>query len=390
MPQPNAHYLVVEAALKDHPSGLWNKYSNFAGFGSFGPDLFYVLGIPPVMHRRKYPTDYTSVSDAMHHEASLDFFCSMLDDIKNGIKERSKETTDKLKAFAYGYYSHAVTDSVFHPYVYRRTGDNWAVHFTDEYKSHKKLEALIDTCLLERIKEKNPFDFEYEARVVCHTPNSKRTLDKDVYEIIKNNIKKIYGDKNIFGRNGIEFEKYFGHGIEEAASEGIHPILEAYRDYIHCFRILYLSSKMDSIAGLLHPTLKPLIPIKNLDDKQRKQLESRRKWRISENPLMPDYSVPELFEFAVKAAKRVIDVSEEFFASDSASSRDFFANKLHASSQARKIVYLDEDYNLDTGLPSSNNALIWSATPKEVSEFGLGKLQDNYRTIGSYKNPSLN
>lgn len=385
MSQPNTHYLVIEEALKNHPSSLWQGNSNFAGFGSFGPDLFYLLGIPPVIHSRKYPQDYTKVSDVMHHEASLDFFCSMLDDIKNRIKDTDKETTDKLKAFAYGYYSHAVTDSVFHPYVYRRTGDNWAEHFTPEYNGHKKLEALIDTYLLEMLKENNPFDFGYEHRVVCHNQGSRRTLDKDVYELIENNLKKIYGDKNIFEKHGIEYERYFGHGVAEATAEGINPILEAYRDYIGCFRILYFSSKMDKIAGFLHPSLKPLVPIKRIDAKQQRQLESRTKWCPSENPLMPSYSVQDLFGFAIEDVKRVIEASEDFFASASSSARDFFLDKLQASQQD-KIVFLDENYNLDTGLPASNNdALIKLPTRKQVSEFGLTKLDDNYKTMAGYR-----
>jgi len=106
MPKQETHYLVIKEAMEQVAAHLWEKYNNFAGFGSFSPDLFYVLLSDHIPHLRFSSTPrYEKVSDAIHGDGSLDFYCSMLDDIKH----TGQPMHDKLKAFAYGFYSHVVT-----------------------------------------------------------------------------------------------------------------------------------------------------------------------------------------------------------------------------------------------------------------------------------------
>ena len=192
-----------------------------------------------------------------------------------------------------------------------------------------------------------------------------------MFKLLHHCLAETYG-RSLFERHGIDYQKFFGQDPRETR----HPILEAYRDFISSFRKLY------GFGRYVPQRLNPLVPITRINKKQRNELdqEPRRKWYPSDNPLMPDYSVPELFEFAVKAMKMVIDASERFFSSDATSARAFF------SQNAQNVVFLDDNYNFDTGLPSSKNPEIIkiSGNIDKRFDYGLDMLSRNYRTIDAY------
>jgi len=129
MPQPSTHYLVAQNALMAEALPLWNSFGQYLGFGSFGPDLFYL--------------NDGKISDIIHGDNSFDYFCAMLNFIKENYVAGT-ENEKKLKSFAYGWYSHVVTDCVIHPYVYRKTRDNWKTHPEITFTAHKLFEAFID------------------------------------------------------------------------------------------------------------------------------------------------------------------------------------------------------------------------------------------------------
>ena len=379
MPHPNTHLLVLEEAVKSAKIKFLEKDQNYAWLGTFGPDLFYLLGRFNVLgFSRPYSADYgRKVSDTLHWEHSLDFFCSMLDQIK---EEKNDDKKEKLKAFAYGYYSHVVTDTVMHPFVYMSTRDNWEKHPKHTYDEHKKLEAIIDTYLLKTRRGKNPYEYRFEKKIVCHRDNTKRTLDSDVYHFIAKSMNNVY--------SGIipDFEKYFVNSGQSAGklkdkiilyfvkhilhseSTQRNPILDAYRDTITAFRTLFsLSRKLPDGWFVLEP-------VKKLTESQETTMKQKVVCgRSGESEL--SYTVDELFDLSVTATARVIQESKKFLSSDSTSSREFFKKN------SNNIIFLDHNYNLDTGLPSDNNSVLRIDDVTKIFDYSIPILEESYKRI---------
>lgn len=58
----------------------------------------------------------------------------MLDHVKANFMTEKK---DRIKAYIYGYYSHVISDCVFHPFIYRYSGDHGLVHSQESISDHK-------------------------------------------------------------------------------------------------------------------------------------------------------------------------------------------------------------------------------------------------------------
>jgi len=89
----------------------------------------------------------------------------------------------------------------------------------------------------------------------------------------------------------------------------------------------------------------------------------------------PDISVPEMFDLAVKAVKKVASDSEGFFRSQATSSREYFAGLPNPA------PFLEQNYNFDTGLPSTFNNELKSLSSAEILRFGLPMINQNYERI---------
>ena len=370
MPQPNAHYLVIEESLSRDLESLLQNHANYAGFGSFGPDLFYVKDAVHLgKFARTHPLDYAIVSDIMHWEGSFDFYCSMLDYIKN-LDDAEKK--DKLKAFAYGYYSHVVADSVFHPFVYRESEDNWRKHNKrSTFHNHKKIESIIDTYLLQERRNTDPYEFNYCGKIVCFNEDDK-VLDGDVFALLNHCMAEIYKG-GIFTSYSLDYDKFFSM----YPNDGNHPINDAYHDFVLYTHELF---KWHVPLELTH-IIDGLVPLRFLDENQKEKINLQKKrWHNSDNPEMPDYSVPELFDLSVKSMSKIILESEKFFSSNSREAKKFFAEN------SKNIVYLAENNNLDTGLPSAFNGELAKIADDlgKTFEFGLDKLDEYYKTINAY------
>ncbi len=362
MPHPNTHLLALEDAVKLAGIDLGN-FQNFASLGAFGPDLFYLLGRFPEF-ASKYPSKYGwDVSNILHWEQPLNFFCSMLNHIK---EQDDPEVKQKLKAFAYGYYSHVVTDAVMHPLIYMSTGDHWEKHPRLSYDKHKRLEAMIDAYLMKTKRGSNPFRYGIQEKIVCHADDSDRTLDKEVYEMFLKSMNGVY-------RNVIpDFEKYFSRPEDPR-----NPILDAYRDTISAFRAAYglFSSKLPK--GLF-----ALEPVKDLNPDEEKRIRTLALHDKSGNPIFP-YSVDKLFGMSVSAMAEVIKASQEFLNSDSNDARTFFKG----SQRYRKTPYLDHNYNLDTGIRVDFNPNLRRRgnNTAEIFRFSIPILQGCYDRINGKK-----
>lgn len=337
MSQPVTHYLVTQDAMERIIPALWQRYSNYAGFGSFSPDMFYVKDV--IQSKITRDGGYEVISDKIHASGSLIFFVRVLDRIKQLYPIGTPEY-DKARAFVYGFYSHVLADCVFHPYVYRFTQDHWKFHDSSEaYDAHKKLESLIDNCILS-VKGMGHEDFC--PKVGCGASDDDDKLDPIIADLIYHGLKIAY-------EYDFDFNAYFARIPLESED---HPIHEAYNDYVSSF---WTASKGIQHVGFNINELiskQGITRIKSVDKWTSKEQTAMN---INQNPWFPIaeneslcYTVQQLYKTAVENLSTIIRISEQFFTSESLDSLDFF---LHQS----KIPYLIEDYNLDTGLPSSDN-----------------------------------
>lgn len=356
MPQPHTHYLVTQQAMKEASPELWERYHNYAGFGSFFPDLFYMTDLPPKMVAKfskympsplarfilnkfpytsqKYPNiDYSAVSDTIHWQGSYRFITTSLDYIK---KIQDPETRNKLTAWLIGFMGHVIPDALFHPKVYRDTGDHSGIHTTKAYDKHKSLESLLDSYYLIR-DGLNQFNFHYADKVRCHSKDSDRTLDEDVFRLISHSLQETYGA--ILTAPGRDYEQLFGR----FEGRETNPILDSYRDYITCIRWMWERPKLARMPKRFNV----IVPVNSFGKKELPSLNplSKTRWLNSTHPDMPVYSYHDIFDMSFKSLKHVINDVMEFLASNENSADVFFSKK------PNRPFILTEDMNFDDGLP---------------------------------------
>jgi hypothetical protein len=356
MPQPITHYLVVEEAMLKASPPLWQKYGNFAGFGSFGPDLFY---IKDVFKRYLNPSlNWDWVSDLQHWNHSLDYFFAMLDAIRDGYDDASIEG-DKLLTFALGYYSHVITDCIFHPFVYRRSQDHWRLHQPAAcYQAHKRLEALIDMDIL-AVKDKglpSPSLF----RVLCDDSRSSVLLDADLVWLLDRCLPKIYsGSADIFKcwkKNG-------------AIADPEHPINAAYVDFKKMVGVTYEAQNILYGLEAYWGGTGPLHRLNQIDLQETNEL--RGPWLPRGLSAALTYSARDLYSLAVNAVRKMMVAASDFWQSNAAEAAEFFFED--------GLMFLEENWNLDTGLPAKfNNESVNLATKESRFDYGADILIRNY------------
>lgn len=327
MPQPIAHNFVCEQAISESPlaRGFWESYGNFAGFGSFSPDLFYIEEVTAGK------AAYGHAADDIHKDGTLDCYCIMLDAIKRLTAPPAQR--DKVKAFAYGFYAHVVTDSIFHPFVYRTSGDNWVTHPEDPYAEHKTLESRIDNYLIALRMETDPaYTISISANCNVHLSED---LDHGVHDVFRDALVDTYAN----GR----MNSYVYNRLDKPREE--NPVQKGYRGYFvaNGSDFIYLRRFHKNMMSWEH-----VLPLGEWSDNDLDAMNTaHRPWSTAPGNASLNYSVRELFDKAVAVVGQVIEVSEAFLASQAPSSRDVL--------QASNVRYLQENMNIDTGLPASLN-----------------------------------
>jgi len=383
MPQPITHFLVIKNAMRDTLKNVWKSYGNFAGLGSFGPDLFYMKDVGYYSNEilKKFFSifsdtsfSYDKISDIMHWEGSLELFCSFLDYIAE-MKHLSRNERDKLRAFAYGYYSHVITDAIFHPYVYRYTKDHWKTHDSSEnYLKHKKLESTIDRYLLGKLEKTHAYKFEYHKKIRCYEKDSDKTLENSLFMMLVSSMEKVYKQYLDSGEYREElldkdYDYYFGsfnlHDEE-------HPIHEAYDDFTDTITELYT---IKSLKFIPIDTIQVLLPRKSPLMENEKMVEMNEILNVwPESGENISLSVYELYLRSEKATKQIITASEDFLNSGKKDSKSFFAESY------KKLHFLRNSHNLDTGLNSSwNRAPLLNSTENERFSFNIEEIKNNLK-----------
>ncbi len=165
MPAILTHYLFSQEvapsmAGKSHCDDVYN-------WGSQGPDFLYFS--PPI--RRHWRT-LAHIGTAMHEkniERDFSFIATSCQEL-HGIRQKI------LESYYYGYLSHYILDSVFHPYVYglQRYLKKKMPKASDNY-IHRHIETNLDVLFLKHYKNMTIRDFSVishfvrtpELNVVC-------------------------------------------------------------------------------------------------------------------------------------------------------------------------------------------------------------------------------
>lgn len=349
MPQAAIHFLVIEKALKENRPSLWSEHYSFAALGSFAPDMFYaqdgIIGKDPFFY---------SLANKMHEAGALDCYCKLLNAVK---KETDINARQSLKAFAYGYCAHMLTDIVFHPFVYRITGDHWHTHLPEaNYESHKSVETFLDHYLLALETSSDIKKLSNHFTVCCKNNN---ILSAKIYDVLNKIINDIYAP-------------LFAHDI--AAKQAWHKYFEAIPICVPAHPIRQVVQIYCNSIGKLYKPEEKAPQIADIIREEWTNTEHRQWLPLGINSSL-SYSAPELFNMAVKATKNAVEESEAFLNSEQTNSRIFF--DLH------RILYINEDHNLDTGLPSAGNEASENLSPDTAVRFahGVEKLIANYELL---------
>lgn len=214
MPQPTTHYLVVRRAIpKEHWNAWWDKYKPYFGLGSSAPDLFYFPSVENVIRKIFSTPTYTSeLSNLLHEDRSYDMFCTLLSMAKESrLNLAETDVAEKQFAFSFGFYTHVVADCVFHPYVYRNTGDHWATEDFNCETEHKIEEFKIDRGIHRMVRKRNQTIGTTDWK--CHG-QSDTLLDYAIADLLNKALLKTY-PQNFTSKTSISNNK--------------HPIQAAYQ-----------------------------------------------------------------------------------------------------------------------------------------------------------------
>ena len=360
MPQPATHYLVVRRSIpKKYWKEWWDVYKCYFGFGSFAPDLFYFPCFESVGLVKNIRKDisWENLADIFHSSGSYDFYCKLLDNAKS---QKSMSTdANKLLAFAFGYYCHVVTDCIFHPYVYRSTGDHWNTK-TDvpEYR-HKLQELAIDNGISQKYYDirKNKVNINWNCQ------NEAMLLDAEITSLLHNTLLEIYPDC---------------YPLEENNIDNInHPLQQAYHALKQVMDKIFTGEKIAVFGALKIDTVK----------------------KIAEKILIPStfsftapypdcqglyaYTPEDLYNFSCSTSRKIFNLTLAFWhAKKSISAKDFFAQNT--------TNYLGVgNWNLDTGLPCEfNNYKKMRKEDRYHYNFKIDKLKEIYINLESQYQPS--
>lgn len=333
MSQPVTHYYVAQKALSINAEDLLKNYGNYTGLGTFGPDLYYL-------------TSQSEFADMIHKDNSFDAFCMMINHVKSNWAY-DFDAAGKQLGFAIGFYAHVITDCVFHPYVYRRSNDLWCVPKPPEFDKcewkHKSVEASIDHYIMEHIIHPSFRGINVDC--------GHDYLDTSLVTMLSETFGNLYG---------IPYNL-----IEDAYGKFCYAIPTLY----HGQNILY------RIGEVIDRFTTPMRTQINLDDLDELDLINSP-WPPGGNSAFFQYNVIDLFNMAVKG---VADIVPHIYGYIS----DSNATNCQSYLASTGMLYLDGNWNLDTGLPSSwNQHGPLFITDHTRFDIGIEVLLSNYSKLG--------
>lgn len=345
MSQTFGHFLIGHAAVSLVNSDLAHAYVGHINFGTQGPDLFYITG-------------QSEFADQIHGDGTLAFYSNLLE--KTLDYDPDSREHQAIRAYAHGFYSHVIADCVFHPFVNRLGDNNWAK--TSDTKvgttNHKAIETLIDDCLL-GIAEANKDDFLSQLK--CYDGQDDDNLDP----VINLSMNSAFNDAypNIFN--------FFNE----------HTLGNAYKiylatNYIEKAAANLLDINFNSILARSENSSHVVAPGHWKEEHKRAMNIARTQWYAAPGNELLLYTGEELYNMAIRAASDVIKIGEDYVQRRKPGSLNYLKNSGH--------VLLQENYNLDTGLPSIFNDNSENRNPNSQIRFGFmaKQLSENYQQFG--------
>lgn len=355
MPQPATHYLVTRFAIpEEYYSTWWDPYKQYFGLGSCAPDFFYFPLMPKkVIGDVKEDLSWENIANPLHSSNSYDMFCNLLAVAKQTKMNAStlveEKNANKQFAFSFGYCCHVVTDCIFHPYVYRSTGDLW--HTTDKTAEtlHKQQELFIDNELYRKYYSRDKI---YKMSVTC-SEESTELLDFSIAKFFAESLKSTYPD--CLPKEDIEI----------STESETHPIQQAYKALIKTIPFLFESTKICLWGSKLSIDI-------NISDLVSNFSNNFLTSPYENCPSLPEFSPNDLFHFSIIESYKIFNEALKFWNSDSDNPKNFFHDN--------PVNYLDAgNFNLDTGLPSNcNNYKLLRSIGDEHYSFMADILTNNY------------
>ena len=347
MSQSIGHILIAHYAMKNVREDLLSVYPSYVYNGAQSPDWFY--------NKDLSFCGYGAVSDSMHRYGSRAIYQAMLDEARllaneGEAGEEEYRNFEKACSFAYGFISHVAADCIFHPYVNRRAGNAWNGEKHGE-SMHAGVETVIDNCLWSK------YNGGIDINVNCCDPQNDALADYPVRQLMYTGLMEAYPDQQWL------IDKV---NLTGDINMDDHPINEAFQALR---TITWLTELDDTFLGknfndiVQHAkglTLKDVAIEIGLNT-------ANLPWCANPGNEGLCSSAEELFEIAINAATMAITAGERYIKGEI------------VSFDCCGVAFLEQDYNFDTGLPSSYNSEIHDTVPENRFSVGTQQLEDNYR-----------
>jgi hypothetical protein len=158
-------------------------------FGSIGPNIFDYI---PVVNRRNYYGN--NISFFLHNGGVDKIIHSMIKTIYS-YQDKNTEWAATQRAFLYGFISHIISDSIFHPFVFHYSG------FPDTY-TKKEIRYFREQNLLFQYHLDNYFqyhdekathyNFNVNEMLPVKTDHKIHRLDVSILTLILHSLQQVY------------------------------------------------------------------------------------------------------------------------------------------------------------------------------------------------------
>ncbi len=172
---------------------LFQTPENFSAglFGTLGPNIFDYIP------KRKYTGNHGNDISFFLHDGGFDKLLQTMITKIVSYPDKNTEWAAVQRSYLYGFISHIVTDSIFHPYVFYYSGFpnsnvNKEINF---YREQNLLfEYNIDNYLQYHEEKNKEFHFKLEEMLPQQNMFSRNVPDISIKEFILDSIKKSYPD----------------------------------------------------------------------------------------------------------------------------------------------------------------------------------------------------
>ncbi len=202
--------------------------------------------------------------------------------VKTYLKELDNEFSLVVKSFLYGYITHHIVDSIFHPFIIYETGIYKNTKETKKYQgNHERLESMIDVLLTKDVH-----------RFYKKVPKLKNT--KKLKEVTQKVFKEVYDREDI------------GQALIKNMNN-VRSFLRIYRTDI--FKIKKLGYKVvDKITGKYYEFLSFNYSKKDLD---QIDLKAKMKWHHPQDNEQMKASILDLYEQSIEKTLKTLDNIEK-------------------------------------------------------------------------------